>query len=103
MELFKWLIDIEEKYDMLIEDANNESEAQISQLKSILDSEMESIIADRKNFIDTILNTLMNDLKENITLFKESSQNEIEILKNNYLAKRKELIQTVLKKLGYDF
>lgn len=103
MELFKWLIDIEENYEKLIVEATKESEIQISTLKEELDSKMESIIKGRKNFVDSTLNTLMNELKENITLFKESCENEIKSLEKTYETNRSKLISKIMKKLGYDF
>ncbi len=103
MELFKWLIDIEEKYEALIEEAKTESEQQISLLKTEKDGEMEGIIKIKKDFVNSVLNNLMTDLKEQISKFKDICNNEIETLKGTYLANRDNLVQIILKKLGYDF
>jgi F0F1-type ATP synthase membrane subunit b/b' len=98
MELFKWLIDIEEKYDSLINQAKSEGEEQVEDLKSQKDSEMESIIKKKKDFVDSVLNNLMNEVKEQITSYKE-----IKLINENYINNRDKLVQIILKKLGYDF
>ncbi|MFW9950120.1 MAG: hypothetical protein ACFFKA_08345 [Candidatus Thorarchaeota archaeon] len=103
MELFKWLIDIEEKYKALIEEAITESEQQISLLKSEKNVEMENLIKNKKDFVDSVLNNLMTDLKVQVSEFKETCNNEIETLKTNYLENRGNLVKVILKKLGYDF
>ena len=88
MELFKWLIDIEEK---------------VENLKSQKDSEMESMIKKKKDFVDSVLNNLMNEVKEQITSFKDMCNKEIKLINENYINNRDKLVQIILKKLGYDF
>ncbi|MFX1322839.1 MAG: hypothetical protein ACFFAQ_14475 [Promethearchaeota archaeon] len=103
MELFKWLKEIEQVYQELIENAKKESLVQIQLLEEQQKKDLEILLKEKKGFVNSTLTDLSNEVKNYLDNLKIKNSEIIKKIELNYKKNKDKLIQSIKEKLGYDF
>ena len=103
MELFKWLKEIEQVYEELIENAKKESLDQIQLLEEQQKRNLEILLKEKKEFVNSTLTDLSNEVKNSLDNLKIKNSEIIKKIELNYKKNKNKLIQSIIEKLGYDF
>ncbi|MFX1409365.1 MAG: hypothetical protein ACFFA6_03370 [Promethearchaeota archaeon] len=103
MELFKWLKEIEQVYEELIENARKDSIDQIQFLEKQQERDLKKLLKEKKSFVNSTLSDLSNEVKDYLDNLKTKNSELIKKLELNYNKNKKKLIQSIIEKLGYDF
>jgi len=103
MELFKWLKEIEQVYEELIENAKKESLVQIQLLEEQQKKDLEILLKEKKGFVNSTLTDLSNEVNNYLDNLKIKNSEIIKKIELNYKKNKDKLIQSIKEKLGYDF
>lgn len=103
MPIFKWVEDIENIYENLIENAKKESLEDIERLKASLEKDMEKKIHNNQEIINSALKTLSKEVNEKSLKFGESISKLCSKIEKNYYENKEELMNLIFEKLGFDF
>lgn len=103
MELFNWLSDIEKIYETLINEAKEES---IAEIQSLIDKEkkdVETVLRKKQESVDLVLKGFSKEVKGYLENFEKKDNDEIKTIKATYQNNKNRLIEISLEKLGYVF
>ncbi len=103
MPIFKWVEEIENIYDDLIENAKKESLEDIEKLKASLEKDMEKKNHNNQEIINSALATLSKEVNEKSLEFGESISKLNSKIEKNFYENKEELIVLIFEKLGFDF
>ncbi|MBY9020045.1 MAG: hypothetical protein KGD67_03235 [Candidatus Lokiarchaeota archaeon] len=103
MEIFKWVEEIEKIYDDLIERAKNESLEEIKKVQSSQAKVLEEMIYKRQESLNNVLAKITNDVGEKSKEFEVSLKDLCANIEHYYIENKKELTNSLLEKLGFDF
>ena len=103
MPIFKWVEEIENIYENLIENAKKESLEDIERLKASLEKDMEKKIHNNQEIINSALKTLSKDVNEKSLKFGESISKLCSKIEKKYYENKEELMILIFEKLGFDF
>lgn len=103
MDIFDWVQDIEETYKFLIEKAKEENLADIQKFKAQEEKLIDFKIKKKRNFVDSNLKLLLEEVNngmEKLTVFYNQSIENIQV---KYEENRLKIINSIIKKLGFEF
>ncbi len=103
MEIFKWVKDIEQLYENLIEKTKEENFAEIQNLKNQQETLLEKNLAENQKFVSLALKSLSKDVDNEIKILEQNLEAAIKNLEINYQKNRKNLDKLIIEKLGFDF
>ena len=103
MPIFKWVEEIEDIYENLIEDAKKESLNDIEKLKASLEKDMEKKNQNNQEIINSALKTLSKEVNEKALKFGESISKLNSKIGKNFYENKEELVNLIFEKLGFDF
>jgi len=103
MPIFKWVEEIENIYDNLIEDAKKESLEDIEKLKASIEKDMEKTINNNQEIINSALKTLSKEVNEKSLKFGESISKLCSKIEKNFYENKEGLMNLIFEKLGFDF
>lgn len=103
MDLFNWLSDIEKIYVNLINEAKEES---LAEIQSLIDKEkknVETILKKKQESVDLVLKSFSKEIKDYLENFEKIDNDNIKKIKVTYQNENNKLIEIILERLGYDF
>ena len=103
MEIMKWAREIESLYDELIEKAKREKLSEIQDLREKQQNIMDAIYTRKQDVVNSALKRLSEEVYEGVENFRDNLNKTTKIIEKNYQSKKKDLIETIINKLGLDF
>ena len=103
MEIMKWAREIESLYEELIEKAKREKLSEIQELREKQQNIMDAIYTRKQDVVNSALKRLSEDVYIGIENFRDSLNKTTKKIEKNYQSKKKDLIETIINKLGLDF
>ncbi|MFX1364037.1 MAG: hypothetical protein ACFFCE_14795 [Promethearchaeota archaeon] len=103
MEIFEWIKEIEKVYENLIEKAKNENLTELESLREEQENLMEKNIENFRNSSDSALKTLTKNLEDKNIFIKEKLKEFKNKMKKTYNDNKKNLIELIIKDIGFDF
>ena len=103
MDLFKWVKDLEDIYENLLEKTKNENLEEIQNFKQKRQEIIDDSIANKQKFVSMALKTLSDDVNNEIKILKQDLDKVIKKIVIEFLKDRKNLEKSVIEKLGFDF
>ena len=103
MEIMKWAREIESLYDELIEKAKREKLSEIQDLREKQQNIMDVIYTRKQDVVNSALKRLSEEVYEGVENFRDNLNKTTKIIEKNYQSKKKDLIETIINKLGLDF
>ena len=103
MEIMKWSREIESLYEELIGKARKEKLSEIQDLRDKQQEIMDAIHARKQEVVNTAMKRLSEDIYIGIENFRDSLNKTTKIIERKYQSKKKDLIKTIINKLGLDF
>jgi len=103
MPIFKWVEEIENIYENLIEDAKKESLNDIEKLKASIEKDMEKKIHNNQEIINSALKTLSKEVNEKSSKFGESISKLNSKIEKIFYENKEGLMNLIFEKLGFDF
>jgi len=103
MEIMKWAREIESLYEELIDKAKREKLSEIQDLREKQQNIMDVIYTRKQDVVNSALKRLSEDVYIGIENFRDSLSKTTKKIEKNYQSKKKDLIETIINKLGLDF
>ena len=103
MEIMKWAREIESLYEELIEKAKKEKLIEIQDLREKQQNIMDAVYIRKQEVVNSALKRLSEDVFEGIVNFRDRLNKTTKIIEKKYQSKKKDLIKTIINKLGLDF
>ena len=103
MDLFKWVKDLEDLYENLLEKTKNENLEEIQNFKEKRQKIIDNSIANKQKFVSMALKTLSDDINNEIQKLRQDLDKVINKIVTEFLKDRKNLEKSVIEKLGFDF
>lgn len=103
MEIMKWAREIESLYEELIEKAKREKLSEIQDLREKQQNIMDVIYTRKQDVVNSALKRLSEEVYEGVENFRDNLNKTTKIIEKNYQSKKKDLIETIINKLGLDF
>jgi len=103
MEIMKWAREIESLYEELIDKAKREKLSEIQDLREKQQNIMDVIYTRKQDVVNSALKRLSEDVYIGIENFRDSLSKTTKKIEKNYQSKKKNLIDTIINKLGLDF
>lgn len=103
MEIMKWAREIESLYEELIEKAKREKLSEIQDLREKQQNIMDAIYTRKQDVVNSALKRLSEEVYEGVENFRDNLNKTTKIIEKNYQSKKKDLIETIINKLGLDF
>ena len=103
MEIMKWAREIESLYEELIEKAKREKLSEIQDLGEKQQNIMDAIYTRKQDVVNSALKRLSEEVYEGVENFRDNLNKTTKIIEKNYQSKKKDLIETIINKLGLDF
>lgn len=103
MEIMKWAREIESLYEELIDKAKREKLSEIQDLREKQQNIMDVIYTRKQDVVNSALKRLSEDVYIGIENFRDSLSKTTKKIEKNYQSKKKNLIETIINKLGLDF
>jgi len=103
MPIFKWVEEIENIYENLIENAKKESLEDIEKLNASLEKDMEKKNHNNQEIINSALKTLSKEVNEKSLKFGELISKLCSKIEKNYYENKEGLMNSIFEKLGFDF
>lgn len=103
MPIFKWVEEIEDIYENLIENAKKESLEDIEKLNASLEKDIEKKNLKNQEVISSALATLSEEVNEKNSKFGELISKLCSKIEKNYYGNKEGLMILIFEKLGFDF
>lgn len=103
MEIFKWVKDIEQLYEDLIDKTKEENFAESQNLKNQQENLIEKTLAENQKFMSLALKRLSEEVDNEIKILEQNLDVAIKNIEINYQKNRKNLDKLIIEKLGFDF
>jgi len=103
MEIFKWASDIEKMYEDLINNAKEESLAELKTLRNNQEKIVEFTLIQKQNIVNSVLNNLSNDINVEIEQFRVKLEEITKDIENQYKKNKNNLIKEIIQTLGLNF
>ncbi|TFF87781.1 MAG: hypothetical protein EU549_04145 [Promethearchaeota archaeon] len=103
MSIFDYVEDIEETYKFLINKAKERNEKQIKSIRTDEEEKMNKTLQKKKEYVDYVLNDISNKIDGEIEIFQEKLEDILNAIEKSFESNKKELIQKIIKELGFDF
>ena len=103
MEIMKWAREIESLYEELIEKAKREKLSEIQDLREKQQNIMDAIYTRKQDVVNSAWKRLSEEVYEGVENFRDNLNKTTKIIEKNYQSKKKDLIETIINKLGLDF
>ncbi len=103
MEIFEWIKEIEKVYENLIEKAKSENLTELKSLREEQENLMEKSIDNFRNSSDSALKTLTKNLEDQNIFINEKLKEFKNKMKKAYDDNKKNLIELIIKDIGFDF
>ena len=103
MEIFKWASEIEKVYKDLIENAKEESIAELQVLRNNQEKMVEYAIKQKQELVNLVLKNLSEEIDKGINKFKNNLDINIKKIEKTYHKNKKDLIELIIENLGLDF
>ena len=103
IEIFKWANEIEKVYDDLINNAREESLAEIKALRNNQEKMMESTLNQKQNLVNLALKELSEEVEKEIISFKNELNQKIKTIEEQFQKSKNKIIKSIIKKLGFEF
>lgn len=103
MPIFKWVEEIENIYEDLIENAKKESLDDIEKLKVLIEKDIEKKNHNNQEIINSALATLSKEVNEKSSKFGDSISKLCSKIEKNFYENKEGLMNLIFEKLGFDF
>jgi len=103
MEVFKWVEEIENIYDELIEKAKSESLVEIQELKAQLEKDVDNEVQKTREMINIALQTTSKEVANENKNFDEKIKNLCDKIEKSFQLNKEKLMISIVKRLGFDF
>ncbi len=103
MEVFKWVNDIEKVYEDLIEKAKDINLTEIKVSREKQEKVLEALLKRKNELTTTSLKGLSADVQDKIKDFRKKLNEAINNIEKVYQKEKKNLEDSILEKLGFDF
>lgn len=102
-EIFKWAEDIEKIYEELIEKGKSENLDEIQKIRTEQENLLEKTVDHFRDTVNIALKSLTTDLKREDQTILEKINNLKKKIEKKYLENKENLINLLIKDLGFDF
>lgn len=103
MDIFKWVKDLEDIYENLLEETKRGSLEEIREFRVIQEKNMEDLLSRKQDIVNLATKSLSVDVNEEIEDFEKRLNNSIKEIEVNFNKNKNSIKKSILKTLGLDF
>ncbi len=103
MNIFDWVLDIEETYNFLLKSTKEESLSEIEEYRKEQDKFLEVSLLRKKAFIKSSMENLSEDIHNLIKEFDGKYIKALKIIEAQFRRNKKNLLKSILNQLGIEF
>ncbi|MFX1325777.1 MAG: hypothetical protein ACFE8N_12560 [Promethearchaeota archaeon] len=102
-DIFKWAEDIEKIYEELIEKGKSENLSEIQKIRSEQEELLEKTVNHFRDTVNVALKSLTTNLNKEDQVILKKINNLKKKMEKKYLDNQENLINLLIKELGFDF
>jgi len=103
MEIFKWVKDVEQVYDNLMEKTKKENLTELLNLKKKQENLIEETLAEKQKFVSLALKSLSEEVNNEIKILEQNLDVATKNIEINYQKNRQNLVKSIIEKLRFNF
>jgi len=103
MDIFKWVKDIEQLYEDLIETTKKENFVEIQNLRNQKENQLDKTLAEKQKFMSSALKILSEEINNEIKILEQNLDVAIKNVEIDFQKKRASLEKSIIEKFGFDF
>lgn len=103
MKIFDWASDIEKVYQQLMEKAQQENALEVQGFKEEQENVLKEMLKKNHDLVNLSLEALSEDVTSGIRSYEEQFDEALKSIEEEYQKRKKELIDKIIVKLGFNF